>query len=398
MDKLKISEWGERLKTGGAQMGRIVSGKMKEILQAPTPESRMVDDATSETMEEPNWGMHLRICALINSEEFSGAEVVKAIKRKILNNKSVLSQRLSLDLLEACTMNCEKVFSEVSSEKVLDDMIKMIENPQTDDGNRVRARDLIRAWGQSEDLAYLSVFRQTYLSLKARSSVPPQLVGNESLPPPPYSLGSSEIDDPAADTGLDGADHGGFVVNYGSLSAERKKETIEVTRNSLEVLSSMLNIETGAKPVQDDLTMSMVEKCKHSQPIIKMIIESTTDDEGVLFEALHLHDELQRVLSVYNDLEADSKPVGQGLETSFQTGEPLPDSAEASSLCQIDDPPKCSTKVQASNETSRNEPHIRDDDVANASLKDKANSETKSGDPKDGAVPETDNHTRSKDS
>lgn len=162
MDKLKLTQLGERIKTGGAQMGRIVSGKVKEMLQAPTPESKLVDEATLETLEEPNWGMNMRICALINSEEFSGSEIVKAIKKKI-SGKSVVSQRLSLDLLEACAMNCEKVFSEVASEKVLDEMVRMIENPQMDPGNRSRALQLIRAWGESEDLAYLPVYRLTYM-------------------------------------------------------------------------------------------------------------------------------------------------------------------------------------------------------------------------------------------
>ena len=74
-----------------------------------------------------------------------------------------MSQRLSLDLLEAWTSNCEKVFSEVASEKVLDEMVRMIENPQTDQGNRDRALQLIRAWGESEDLEYLPVFHQTYM-------------------------------------------------------------------------------------------------------------------------------------------------------------------------------------------------------------------------------------------
>lgn len=162
MDKLNLAQLGERLKIGGAQMGRMVSGKVKEILQTPTPESKMIDEATLETLEEPNWGMNLRICAMINSEEFSGSEVVRAIKKKI-SGKNVVSQRLSLDLLETCAMNCEKVFSEVASEKVLDEMLRMIENPQTDAENRQRAMQLIRAWGESEELAYLPVFRQTYM-------------------------------------------------------------------------------------------------------------------------------------------------------------------------------------------------------------------------------------------
>jgi len=162
MDKLKIAEWGEKLKTGGAQMSRMVSEKVKDMLQAPTLESKMVDEATLETLEEPNWGMNMRICAQINNDEFNGTEIVRAIKRKI-SGKSPVSQRLSLELLEACAMNCEKVFSEVASEKVLDEMVWLIKNGEADSENRKRAFQLIRAWGQSQDLTYLPVFHQTYM-------------------------------------------------------------------------------------------------------------------------------------------------------------------------------------------------------------------------------------------
>lgn len=48
----------------------------------------------------------------------------------------------------------------------------------------------------------------------------------------------------------------------------------------------------------------MLEKCRESQPVIQRIIESTTDDEAMLFEALNLHDELQLVISRYEELEA----------------------------------------------------------------------------------------------
>lgn len=317
MDKLKLAQLGERIKTGGAQMGRIVSGKMKEILQTPTPESKMVDEATVETLEEPNWGMNMRICAMINSEEFSGTEIVKAIKKKI-SGKSVVSQRLSLDLLEACAMNCEKVFSEVASEKVLDEMVRMIESPQADQENRRRALQLIRAWGESEDLTYLPVFRQTYKSLKDRSVPPPvedatahtleSYVHQEPISP--------SGNHPFPDTGLQAVDHTSFAYNYRSLSGDEKKEVLVITRNSLDVLSSILNTEAEPKPIKDELTVSMLEKCKECQPVIQMIIESTTDDEGMLFEALNLHDELQQVISKYEELEAAQKSGGELPENS----------------------------------------------------------------------------------
>ncbi|CAN1245038.1 TOM1-like protein 2 [Linum grandiflorum] len=266
MDKLKLAEWGERLRTGGAQMSRVVSDKMKEILQAPTPESKMVDDATAETLAEPNWGLNLRICALINSEEFNFA-----------------------------------------SEKALDEMVKLIDNPLSDPENRSRAMQLIAAWGESEDLEYLPVFRQTYMSLKQRSVLPEGNVApvENSLEsyfqpmPPPGSY-------PVPDSGLPGLGQGTFPQNY--LSAEEKNEVL---------LKKPVNVPTS---MQEDLTVSLYEKCQQSQPAVQQLIESTTDDEAMLFEALNLHDELQRVISQFKDLEA-------GLEQSVkspESSEPAP--------------------------------------------------------------------------
>ncbi|KAJ7972646.1 TOM1-like protein 2 [Quillaja saponaria] len=345
MERLKLSLWGERLKTGGSQMGRMVSGKMKEILQSPTPESKMVDETTLETLEEPNWGMNLRICAMINSEEFNGTEIVKAIKRKI-SGKSVASQMLSLDLLEACTLNCEKVFSEVASEKVLEDMVRMIDNPQTDHGNRRKALQLIRAWGESEDLAYLPVFLQTYMSLKARASHHLAEEGNSS--PSQYSLESYIHNDPLTpperynipDTGLRDANDTAFCFNNQSLSVEEKKEYLIVTRNSIELLSSILNTEADPKPLKEDLTLTLLEKCRQSQPVIKGIVEGTTDDEGMLFESLYLNDELQQLISKCEELEAAQEFEGQWtdnadskknkLEATHNPGGSLPESSDNS--------------------------------------------------------------------
>ncbi|KAL3517704.1 hypothetical protein ACH5RR_020293 [Cinchona calisaya] len=344
LDKLKTasSSLGERLKTGGAQMGRMVSSKMKEILQAPTPESKMVDEATLETMEEPNWGLNLRICALINSEEFNGTEIVKAIKKKLLG-KNPVSQRLCLDLLETCTSNCEKVFSEVASEKVLDDMMKVIHDPKTDYDNRVKAMQLIRAWGESEDLMYLPVFHQTYLNLKTTTIPPGMPDGN--MPPVQYPLETYMNQEPLSppqsypmpDTGLHNSENA-TRGSYLRQSVEEKREVLVVTRNTLDLFSSILNSEDEPKPVKNELTDSMLENCMQSLPVVQGIIESTTDDEGLLFEALSLHDELQQIISRYQQMEAvlesgETEPKDSG------AGGPLPDepdNKETNSLMQVE--------------------------------------------------------------
>lgn len=63
--------------------------------------------------------------------------------------------------------------------------------------------------------------------------------------------------------------------------------------------------------LQEDLTLSLLDKCKQSLSVIKGIAESTTDDEVTLFEALYLNDELQQVVSKYEELEASQRSGAQ---------------------------------------------------------------------------------------
>ncbi|KAI4349390.1 hypothetical protein L6164_009982 [Bauhinia variegata] len=372
MDKSKLTQFGERLKMGGAQMGRIVSGKVKEILQSPTPESKMVDEATLETLEEPNWGMNLRICAMINSEEFNGSEIVKAIKKKI-SGKSVVSQKLSLDLLEACTMNCEKVFSEVASEKVLEDLVRMIDNPQTDQENRRKAFQLIRAWGESEDLAYLPVFHQTYMSLKEK--VGPSDLEGGNLSDLPYSLETyihqepihAPEEDPIPDTGVPRINDFSFSSSHPGLTVEEKKEYLVIARNSLELLSSILNSDVEPKPVKEDLTVSLLEKCRQSLPVIKGIVEGTTNDEEILFEALYLNDELQQIVSKYEDLESAQNSGAQQsgkADTSKLDSEAVQNPIKLSESFEGDDDE--SGESEAAQELMRKLPKISNTPEANS--------------------------------
>lgn len=59
--------------------------------------------------------------------------------------------------------------------------------------------------------------------------------------------------------------------------------------------------------LQDELTISMLNKCKESQPVLQRIVQSTNDDESLLFEALNLNDELQQVISKFEEMQASRK-------------------------------------------------------------------------------------------
>jgi len=63
--------------------------------------------------------------------------------------------------------------------------------------------------------------------------------------------------------------------------------------------------------MQDELATTLVQQCQQCQYTIQRIIETAGDNEAQLFEALSIHEELQKVLSKYEKLK---EPVCVELE------------------------------------------------------------------------------------
>lgn len=81
--------------------------------------------------------------------------------------------------------------------------------------------------------------------------------GAWDAPPPDYYLGSYDQQQslpaenyPDPQMAMNGSPDNAFTYNYGSLSYEQTKEFFEMTRNSFELLSSILNSETEPKPLK----------------------------------------------------------------------------------------------------------------------------------------------------
>ncbi|KAI3918519.1 hypothetical protein MKX01_041839 [Papaver californicum] len=250
----KVTAFGEKLKIEGVEIGKkmtagmnSMSFKMKELFQGGVGGSnqadKFVEEATSETLDQPDWATNLEICDMINSERINSVDFIRGIKKRIvLSNPRV--QYLTLVLLETCVKNCEKAFSEVAAERVLDEMVKLIDDPQTVVNNRNKALILIEAWGESaNELRYLPVYEETYKSLKSRGI---RFTGrdDESLAPiftPARTVAESEV--------ISTRSHEVHEHQVPMLSAEQTKEEFNVARNSIELLSTVLS----SSPQQDVL-------------------------------------------------------------------------------------------------------------------------------------------------
>ncbi|CBI20131.3 unnamed protein product, partial [Vitis vinifera] len=182
-------------------------------------------------------------------------------------------------------------------------MVKLIDDPQTVVNNRNKVLILIEAWGESaNELRYLPVYEETYKSLKSRGIRFPGR-DNESLAPiftPPRSVSASE-----SNANLAQEVHHDIPVHR--FSPEQTKETFDVARNSIELLTTVLSSSPQQDALKDDLTTTLVQQCHQSQFTVQRIIETAGDDEALLFEALNVNDEIQKVLSKYEELMKPSE-------------------------------------------------------------------------------------------
>ncbi|KAI5072561.1 hypothetical protein GOP47_0012667 [Adiantum capillus-veneris] len=324
----KLNSVGERIKVGGAGLSRkmsagvsSMSGRMKELFQVPSPMDRQIEEATSETMEGPDWEKNMLICDMVNHDPSCGVDVVRSLKKRLaLNTRSPHVQILTLSLLETCVKNCEKMFSEVASERVLDEIVKAVDDPLTATHVRQKILTLVEAWGEATDeLRYLPVFEETYKaadsnelfrlhaivviiveSLKSRGIRFPGRDA-ESLAPiftPPRAIPPEFMISETTETGA--------LPNYSDFTPEQPKEILDVARNAVELLSTVLTSSPQQEVLKDELTSTLVEQCRQSQTKVQRFIERGADDEQLLFEALNVNDELQQVLNKFEEMSTST--------------------------------------------------------------------------------------------
>lgn len=58
--------------------------------------------------------------------------------------------------------------------------------------------------------------------------------------------------------------------------------------------------------LQDELATTLLHQCRESRYTVQRIIETGGDNEAVLFEALNVNDEIQKVLSKYEEMKTPS--------------------------------------------------------------------------------------------
>ncbi|KAF6164991.1 hypothetical protein GIB67_005360 [Kingdonia uniflora] len=104
----KVSAFGEQLKINSVEVGQKVTAcmnsmsfKMKKLFNSPNQADKIVEDATSKTLNDPNWEMNLEICDLIYSEKINSiVELIREVaKENGLLGASLFSQLGSVNYI-----------------------------------------------------------------------------------------------------------------------------------------------------------------------------------------------------------------------------------------------------------------------------------------------------------
>jgi hypothetical protein len=269
----------------------------------------LVEKATSEFLNGPDWTMNINICDTINSNRWLAKDFVKAVKKR-MQHKNPKVQLLSLTLLEMMVKNCgDYVHTQIAEKSILQDMTKTVKK-KVDMQVREKILVLLSSWQEAFGGAggRLPQYYWAYEDLRRSGIVFPSHSPDAApIFTPPVTHPAVRVAQPSY----------GMPINSSTRLDEAMASEIEnlslssmnSMRTALDLLSDMLQAvdPDDREAVKDEIIVDLVDRCRSNQKKLMQML-TTTSDEELLGQGLDLNDIMQSVLAK-RDAVASGTPL-----------------------------------------------------------------------------------------
>uniref|UniRef100_A0A0D6QUS4 VHS domain-containing protein n=1 Tax=Araucaria cunninghamii TaxID=56994 RepID=A0A0D6QUS4_ARACU len=264
----------------------------------------LVERATSDMLIGPDWAMNLEICDILNGEPGQAKEVIKTIKKRIVN-KNPKIQFLALTLLETLIKNCgDYVHLQVAERDVLHEMVKIVKK-KPDLNVREKILELLDTWQEAfggSKGKYPQYYAAYYELVRAGVEYPPRPESSAPIFTPPQTQPITPYTPQTyGSPGFEETLEASVASDVSGMSLTE----IQNARGIADVLTEMLNaLDPHSKEgVKQEVIVDLVEQCRtYKQRVMHLV--NTSSDEGLLFQGLALNDDLERVLEKHDAILA----------------------------------------------------------------------------------------------
>ncbi|XP_031571945.1 TOM1-like protein 2 isoform X2 [Actinia tenebrosa] len=305
-----------------------------------SPVGQRIERATDGALASEDWALNLEICDIINETEEGPKDAIKAIRKRLTNNKNFKSVILTLTVLESCVKNCGHRFHVLVAKKdFLEEMTKIL-NPKVnapqvvqekilsllqdwadafrnspDMGNILHTYESLRNQGiefPPKDLDTLSPIFTPERSQPERPVAPlggspshqPSAAPPPNMQPPTHQLPTHQPP-PAAVTG---------PINPTPEQLAKLRSDLDIVQGNVQVMSEMLTEMTPGQEEAGDLELlqELNRTCRAMQQRLMVLLEQVANEE-VVGELLRTNDDINNVFIRYDRYErfrqAQSKPA-----------------------------------------------------------------------------------------
>ncbi|OWM63930.1 TOM1-like protein 3 [Punica granatum] len=254
--------------------------------------------ATSDLLISPDWAINMELCDIISMDPGQTKDVMQVLKKQ-LGSRNPEVQLLALVVLETLSKNCgDSVFQQMIACDVLNETVKVVKK-KPDLRVREKILTLIDVWQEAcggLGGKYPQYFA-AYNDLRA---------SGVDFPPREENSVSFFTSPPTQPT----VSHSSTFQNPTSLQARLDSDASGLSMTELQnasgiadVLLEMLRALDPKTPegLKQELIVDLVNQCKSYQSRIMDLVNNTVD-EPLLCQGLTLNDNLQRAISLHDDI------------------------------------------------------------------------------------------------